>query len=70
MPSKHYLDVLVQDCSNSSVNTLELLQSCIKTLICLSPFLSCAAHSLCSIKIKNFHYLYVRLSGLFLSLYI
>ena len=33
-----YLDIdgLVQDCSNSSANALELLQSCIKPLIYIS----------------------------------
>ena len=31
--SNHYLDYLVQDCSNSSALAMELLQSCIKPAI-------------------------------------
>ena len=30
----HYLDGLMQDCSNSIANALELLQSCTKPAIC------------------------------------
>ena len=30
-----YIDGLAQDCSNSIANAMELLQSCIKPLICL-----------------------------------
>ena len=33
---QYHIDGLVQDCSNSIANTLELLQSCTKPSICLS----------------------------------
>ena len=32
------IDGLVQDCSNSIANAMELLQSCIKQLICVYTF--------------------------------
>ena len=35
---KLYIDGLVQDCSNSIANTLELLQTCTEPWVCLSVF--------------------------------
>ena len=42
--SLFYIDDLVQDCSNSIANTLELLQSCTKPSICGNPYLCIKVH--------------------------